>query len=262
LLHRTPQAVAFFAKIRKKIATTYSAGEQGVSFKEMSMDILTLYKVAAPAYNIIKSKFTNYKVEKVLIELANGKRDIKEICNNNSEIFRFTTLIDSLNKASTYAKANVLKDLYLSFDGENKSDEVDDLFFEVFSILGELSDREMHLLYLLERYHLKDIKNKRGNALYSKFFEKITDEGFGIGGDVSDSFYYFVSDKMGIEPDNISGLMKRLERSGLIESTGYNGNAKYQEYAHTALYRGIKTRLIVAMESSYGDNGTLTSDDI
>lgn len=226
------------------------------------MDILTLYKVAAPAYNIIKSKFTNYKVEKALIELANGKKDIKEICNDNSDIFRFTTLIDSLNKASTYAKANVLKNLYLSFDGENKSEEIDDLFFEVFSILGELSDRELRLLYLLDRYHLENIKSKRGNARYSKFFEKITDEGLGFGGDVSDSFYYFVSDSMGIEPDYISGLMKRLERSGLIEPAESNGNAQYQEYVHTALYRDIKTRLIVAMESSYGENGTLTSDDI
>jgi hypothetical protein len=226
------------------------------------MSALTVFKVALPVYNIIKTRFTNYKVEKALIELANGKKNINEICNNHSEVFRFTTLIDSLNKSSTYSKANVLKDLYLTFDGSDNTDEVDDLFFEIFSILGELSDREIRLLYLLERYHSEDIQNKRSVEKYAKYFEEITDEGFGIGGDLSDSFYYFVSDKMNIKPDYIVGLMKRLERSGLIITTVMNGNAKFQEYEHSVLYAEIKTRLIIAMESSYGSSDTLTSDHI
>lgn len=117
-------------------------------------------------------------------------------------------------------------------------------------------------MYLLERYVLEDIKNKKDDEKYSKHFEKIPGGGAGFGGDLSDSYYYFVSDKLDISPDYVAGLMKRLERSGLILPTGINANAEWQEYAHTILYSEIKTRLIFAMESSYGNGEKLTSDDI
>ncbi|WP_039798919.1 hypothetical protein, partial [Aliivibrio logei] len=230
--------------------------------KEVFMEALTAIKAGTPLINMIKSSFTNAKVEKALVEFAKGKKNINEICNDNSEIFRFKLFLDSLNKASTYEKANVLKDLYLSFDDGEKSDVSDDLFFEIFSILGELSDREIRLLYLLERYYSEDIKNKKNDEKYSKYFLGITDDGFGDGGDSSDSFYYLVSEEMKIEPVLVSGLMVRLERSGLIARTGYNGNAKYQEYTHTILYQEIKSRLIHAMENSYGGHMKMTYDNI
>ncbi|GGI98788.1 hypothetical protein GCM10007978_40730 [Shewanella hanedai] len=226
------------------------------------MDALIALKIANPVINLIKNTFTNCKVESALVELAQGKKNINEICNNHSDIYRFRMLIDSLNKASTLKKANVLKDLYLSFEGEDKTDESDDLFYEILSILGELSEREIRIIYLLELFYNEDIQNKKDDEKYSKYFLEITDEGFGEGGDKSDSFYYFVSEKMEIKPVIIFGLMKRLERSGLIVTTGINGNAKFQEYRHTALYNEIKSRLILAMENSYGEENTLTSDDI
>lgn len=219
-------------------------------------------QLARPVLNLVTKAFTNYKVESALVKLAQGKKDINEICNDHSEIYRFTMLIDSLNKASTLKKANVLKDLYLSFEGADKTDESDDLFYEILSILSELSDREIRLIYLLERFDMEDIQNKKDNTNYSKYFLEITEEGCGVGGDKSDSFYYFVSDQMEIDPVIISGLMKRLERSGLIVEAGINGNAKFQKYQHTALYKEIKSRLILAMENSYGAENSLTSDDI
>ncbi|HBC3597845.1 hypothetical protein [Vibrio parahaemolyticus] len=226
------------------------------------MELMTVFKGATTALSIINSKLTNRKADRALIELANGQKSIKEICNDSNEVFRFTQLIDSLNRASTYAKANVLKDLYLAFDTDEKNEESDDFFFETFSILGELSDREIHILYLLERYHQENIKNKRSDAQYSKYFESITEEGFGVGGSLSDSFYYFAADKLGLEAKFLTGLMKRLERSGLIIQTGIDANARFQEYTHTDLYREIKTRLVIAMENTYGNGEKLTSAEI
>lgn len=226
------------------------------------MEYAALFRGSVKALSIVNSTFRNYKAEKALIEAAEGKRNLTDVCNDHSELFRLSLFIDSLNKASTYKKANILKDLYLAFDAEEKNEKIDDIFFEIFSILGELSDREIHLLYLLERYYSESIKDKRVDPKYSKYFQEITDEGFGQGGALSDSFYYYVSDSLGIPPEIVSGLMKRLERSGLIEPSGLDGNARYQEYRHTALYSEMKTRMIVAMENSYGGSLKLNSDVI
>lgn len=226
------------------------------------MEYITFFKASAKATSIISSSFRNYRAENALIEAAKGKKNIADICLEHSDLFRFSLFIDSLNKASTYKKANVLKDLYLAFDTEEKNEKNDDIFFEIFSILGELSDREINLLYLLEYYHSEKIKDKRDDPKYSKYFQKITDEEFVPEGASSDSFYYYVSENMDISPEIISGLMKRLERSGLIEPSILDANAKYQEYRHTALYSEIKTRMIIAMENSYGGNQKLNSDVI
>lgn len=228
----------------------------------MEMEYATIFRASAKVLAIVNSSFRNYKVERALIEAAEGKRDLADICNDHSELFRFSLFIESLNKASSYRKANVLKDLYLAFDVEEKNEKIDDLFFEIFSILGELSDREINLLYLLECYYSENIKDKRDDPKYSKYFRKITNKGFGQGGALSDSFYYYTSCKLDIPPEIVSGLMKRLERSGLIEPSVLDGNARYQEYRHTALYSEIKTRMIVAMENSYGGNQNLNSDVI
>ncbi|HHC6557923.1 TPA: hypothetical protein ACN36H_004472 [Vibrio parahaemolyticus] len=226
------------------------------------MELMTILKGATIALGIVNSKLTNRKADQAIIDLASGKKDVNEVGKDSNEIFRFTLLVDSLNKASTYAKANVLKDLYLAFDADVKNDETDDFFFETFSILGELSDREIHILYLLERYHLENIIDKHTDPRYAKYFEEITDEGFGMGGTPSDSFYYFAADHLGLETKYLIGLMKRLERSGLIVPTGIDGNAKFQEYSHTELYREIKTRLIIAMESTYGQTKKLTAAEL
>lgn len=101
----------------------------------MATTLAVSFRAGLVALDIIKKGLTNRKAEKALIDLANGKKDIREIGNDNSEIYRFTLLIDSLNRASTYAKANVLKELYLAFDGDDKAEPNDDLFFEVLSIL-------------------------------------------------------------------------------------------------------------------------------
>lgn len=225
------------------------------------MELTTILKGATMALNIAKIQLTNRKAEKAIRDLACGKKDLKEVGKDSHEIFRFTLLVDSLNKASTYEKANVLKDLYLAFDTEEKNDDTDDFFFETFSILGELSNREIHILYLLERYHQENIKDKRSDARYTQYFEEITDEG--LGGRPSDSLYYFVSHHLGIETKYLTGLMKRLERSGLIdESTAIDYNAKFKEYSHTELYREIKTRLIIAMENTYGQTDKVTAAEL
>lgn len=125
-----------------------------------------------------------------------------------------------------------------------------------------MSGREIHLLDLLEYYYSENIKNKRNDEKYSKYFLEITGEDFGRGGASSDSFYHYVSEKLNIPSEILSGLMKRLERSGLIEASVLDENARYQGYRHTALYGEIKTRIIVAMENSYGGNEQLGSDVI
>ena len=226
------------------------------------MDSITLFKGAATALNIIKIRLTNRKADKVLNDLASGKKDINEIGMDSHEVYRFTLLIESLNKASTYAKANVLKDLYLAFDADEKSEESDDFFFEVFSILGELSDREIHILYLLEVYHSERIADRRSDAKYSKYFKEMESEGLGFGGSSSDSFYYFAAEKLGLDSKYLTGLMKRLERSGLIISEVFDGNARFKSYVHTELYREIKTRLVMAMENAYGSSERVTSAEL
>lgn len=219
----------------------------------------SLIKPSISLLKIIQSKFTNYKVKQVLDDLAKGHKNIEEACKDNSELFRFTTYIESLNKSATYEKANLLTSLYMSMD--NDDNLLDDVFFEIFSILGELSDREIRLLYLLEYYYRIDLKNKKSVPEFSEYFKDIEEAGYS-GGASSDSFYYFVSSRLNINPDIISGLMKRLERSGLIQISGLDASARYQEYIHTALYNQIKYRIILALESSYSDSLKLTADVI
>lgn len=223
------------------------------------MDLITLFKVSATALNIIDSRLTNRKADMALIDLASGKKDVNEIGRDSHEIYRFTLLVESLNKASTYAKANVLKNLYLAFDGDNKSEKDDDFFFEILSILSELSDREIHILYLLEVYYSEHIADRCSDVKYSRYFKDITSEGLGFGGSPSDSFYYFAAEKLGLDSKYLTGLMKRLERSGLIVLKGGDLHAKFPIYVHTELYREIKTRLIMAMEGTYGDVEKITS---
>lgn len=93
-------------------------------------EVAIYFKATAKLASIVNSSFINYKAEKALIEMAKGKRDLNEICNSHSEMFRFSLFIDSLNKASTYKKANILKDLYLAFDSEDKNENNDDLFLK------------------------------------------------------------------------------------------------------------------------------------
>ncbi len=224
----------------------------------MTLSVSILSKLASLGYG----HFKNRRVAKVLKDLESGEVSLENIINDENEIYKFTIFLDSLNKASTYAKANVLKDLYLSFNKKNDKEESnDDLFFEFFSILGELSDREVQLLYLLDLYYIDDIKKKPKDPNFSEYFKNISEREFD-GGSNSDSFYYYVSDKMKIEPSIVSGLMCRLQRSGLIESTGIDGNANFQEYRFTALYSEIKTRLFMAMENTYNESLRITASNI
>ena len=199
-------------------------------------------KLASLGYGYFKNK----RVEKVLNELANGGLSLEDVINDEEEIYRFTLFIDSLNKASTQAKADVLKNLYLSFQNE-QGELNDDVFYEVFSIIGELSDREIHLLYHLENYHLQNIKNRLREHKFEKYFAQVIK----YGSESSDSFYYYVAEKLKIEPELASGLMRRLERTGLIEIQVADANSRFQEYEHTVLYKAIKSRIMFAIENSY-----------
>ncbi len=224
------------------------------------MDIVTFWKTGTAVFSIVNRKLTNYKALKALEALASGEKDLNSICNDHSEIFRFSLLIDALEKSSTYRKANLLKDLYLALDADEKNEKTDDLFYEIFAILGELSDREVHLLYLLDRYYSEDIIHKSSDTQYSKYFELIT---YGLdGGTDSDSFYYFAAELLQVNVEFLPTLMKRLLRSGLITESDFDMQAKFQQYKHTVFYTEIKSRLILAMENSYTGSDRLTSVDI
>lgn len=224
------------------------------------MDIATFCKTGTAVFSIVNRKLTNYKALKALEALASGEKDLNSICNDHSEIFRFSLLIDALEKSSTYRKANLLKDLYLALDADEKNEKTDDLFYEIFAILGELSDREVHLLYLLDRYYSEDIIHKSSDTQYSKYFELIT---YGLdGGTDSDSFYYFAAELLQVNVEFLPALMKRLLRSGLITESDFDMQAKFQQYKHTVFYTEIKSRLILAMENSYRGSDRLTSVDI
>lgn len=226
------------------------------------MDATTLvFPILKYVYEYHKGKYT----KRILEELSNGILNKTEALKN-SEIYKFCLFQDSLERASTYEKANLLKTLYLSLNNEETASCSDDLFFEIFSILGELSDREIKLLYLLEIYSNNKMKDKSSdNEKYGKYFvlmaQNKSNETFG---DVatSDVFYYFAAEKIKSEPKIVEGLMKRLERTGLITPTGLDCNALFQEYRHTALYSEIRSRIILAMESCYNENLLLTSSDI
>lgn len=209
-------------------------------------------------YKYFKSKHT----ERILRELEEGGISIEDALRAEGDIFKVTTLIDALNKASTYEKANLLKDVYLFFEENfSNNDRYDDIFFETLSILSELSDREIRLIGLLDYFYQNDIENNPDHELYKKYFSLVK-ENSSWGGSPFDTFYFIASEKLGVSPDIISGMMSRLTRSGLLKSSGMDGNALYQRYILSALYDEIRTRIIMSMETSYGNSLKLSSRNL
>ena len=208
---------------------------------------------------IIHDHLKNNKAKAVMEALANGKKAKDDLSESDGEVFRFYLLVDAMNKASTYEKINMLKDAYLAFQAE--PEEQDDLYFEILSILGDLSDREIRLLHLLDIYQQNQIESFVGSDAYNDLLSKVNASRGSFLGDDTDIFYYFASRQLSMTAELASALMRRLERSGLIEPTGINANACFQEYRHTELYKEIKSRLFYAMDSMFCQD-RLTKENI
>ena len=175
---------------------------------------------------------------------------IEEAFRSDSQIFRFNLFAESLKKASTDAKANLLKNLYLQCSREQETESNDDAYYEIFSILGELSDRELRILALLHQYKDLKIMSKCNDPQYSKYFEHLSDEGMRFQtGTVADVLYYYIADNIGLSAEVTAGLVQQISRTGLLEITGMDANSNFQEYHFTALYETIRERLVLEMES-------------
>ncbi|RKF18840.1 hypothetical protein DBZ36_10650 [Alginatibacterium sediminis] len=193
--------------------------------------------------------YLTHRTQKTLEKLADGGITIEEAFRSDSQIFRFNLFVESLKKASTDAKANLLKNLYLQCYKEQETESNDDVYYEIFSILGELSDRELRILSLLHQYKDLKIQSKHNDPLYSKYFEHLSTDGLRMpDGTVSDVFYYYASDQLGITAEVLAGLVQRISRTGLLEVTGMDANSSFQEYRFSALYETIRSRLVLEME--------------
>jgi hypothetical protein len=207
-------------------------------------------KFASSALKYGVRLYLSRRTEKVLEKLAEGGITIEEAFRSDSQIFRFNLFAESLKKASTDAKANLLKNLYVQCYSEDETESNDDAYYEIFSILGELSDRELRILALFNRYQDLKIVSKRSDPEYSKYFEHLSEEGMRMSsGTVADVIYYYIANNIGISAEVTAGLVQRISRTGLLEVTGMDSNSHFQEYRFTALYNTIRTRLVLEMES-------------
>lgn len=194
--------------------------------------------------------YLSRRTKRTLEKLAAGGITLEEAFRSDSQIFRFNLFVESLKKASTDAKANLLKNLYLQCFHEDETEQNDDAYYEIFSILGELSDRELRILALLHQYKDLNIESKRNDERYSKYFEHLSSEGLRMPeGAPADAFYYFVADKVGLTAEVVAGLVQRISRTGLLETDGIDANSNFQKYRFSALYNTIRERLVLDIES-------------
>lgn len=194
--------------------------------------------------------YLSHRTMRTLDKLAAGGITLEEAFRSDSQIFRFNLFAESLKKASTDAKANLLKNLYLKCFHEDETEQNDDVYYEIFSILGELSDRELRVLALLHNYKDLNIESKRNDERYSKYFYHLSSEGFEMPkGTDCDAFYYFVADKVGLTAEVVVGLVQRISRTGLLETDGIDSKSCFQKYRFSALYNTIRERLVLDIES-------------
>lgn len=174
---------------------------------------------------------------------------LEEALRSDSSIYRFNLFLDALCRASTREKAEALKRVYLAFDGDPRKSgvEFDDVYFEIIGILGELSDREINLLFLIDKYYKLKTKENDGKSGFSANQD---------GSIINVSYFYsHLGSVVGVTPGVARGLIKRLERTGLIETDGVNSNPYFQEYRPSDLYKEVMRDIYYAIESSYTCHG-------
>lgn len=143
--------------------------------------------------------FTQARLERVLCRAANEGIAIEDLINKEKQFAIFVRMVRALEQCSNNEMADYLADLMI---GGLKSDAVQsqsDLFQILMSALGSMTLTEVHVLYLMRECGLCGDELKR----------QVDQEKIG-------HFENRCLDALGIEGENIGGLVNGMMRTGLV----------------------------------------------
>jgi len=165
---------------------------------------LTVGKIATPAIRFTTNKVLNYfkdnRREKLLKCLETGKYtfDSPEL-QKDEFISCYLATEEAIFKSTSQSKLNALIAMFVNGVDSQKIFNESDKYQEVLSIVCDLSDRELALLYWLYQFEYEPVGTEKSDDIAVRQLE-------------------FLSVKVGIQIKLLKALLIRLKRTGLIIS--------------------------------------------
>ncbi|HAS8501872.1 TPA: hypothetical protein I7751_20665 [Vibrio vulnificus] len=143
--------------------------------------------------------YKNRKRQKLLTALQNGELSVESNQLQKDEfIASYLATERALEKSISDAKVNALTSMFYKGVESQKLFEQYDLYEEVLSIVTDLSDRELHLMYHLYQFSQQSLNSQSDSDSLAK------------------QQHEYLADKLGISRELVKAMLVRLRRTGLI----------------------------------------------
>ncbi|OCH05847.1 hypothetical protein [Aliivibrio fischeri] len=143
--------------------------------------------------------YKNRKREKLLTALQNGELSVESNQLQKDEfIASYLATELALEKSISDAKVDALTSMFYKGVESQKLFEQYDLYQEVLSIVTDLSDRELHLMYHLYQFSQQSLNSQTDSDSLAK------------------QQHEYLAGKLGISREMVKAMLVRLRRTGLI----------------------------------------------
>jgi hypothetical protein len=173
------------------------------------------------------------ETETVLKMMEQGNLTLPDaLAANPYYIASLKRTLDAIDRASCSEKIEILKELYISGEKSGVISTSPDLYQEMLTILSDLSLREILILRNLELGGLRysnDKIVKQPNEAHA--------DGLPSAADLYFSARKFCAERLQLDEDNLTALIVRLLRTGLLTSTP---TWESSIYFFSPLYRDLR----------------------